>query len=62
MNRQDPFNEGEAAARARRRRNLAIALGLVAFILIVFTTTMIRLAQNTADRRGATLEAQVAHV
>ena len=48
MNRQDPFGEGPVAAQARRRRNLAIALGLVAFIVNVFATTMIRTGQNSA--------------
>ena len=51
MSRSDPFNEGPAAARARRRRSLAIALGLVAFMVIIFATTAVRLVQNT--RAGA---------
>ena len=42
----DPFNEGPVAAKARRRRSLAIALGLVAFMAIVFVTTAVRLVQN----------------
>ena len=46
MNRKDPFGEGPTAAQARRRRNIAIALGLVLFIVLVFSTTMIRLGQN----------------
>ena len=46
MNRKDPFREGDTAAEARRRRSLAIALGLVAFVVIVFLTTLIRMGQN----------------
>ncbi|MGV6820491.1 MAG: protoheme IX farnesyltransferase [Parvularcula sp.] len=32
---------------ARNKRNLAVALGIVAFIVLVFGTTVLRLAQNT---------------
>ena len=49
MNRKDPFGEGEVAAQARRRRNLAIALGLVAFIVAVFATTIIRMGQGSGQ-------------
>ncbi|UQV17685.1 hypothetical protein MU852_12730 [Brevundimonas albigilva] len=38
---------------ARKRRNLFIALGLVAFIILVFLTTVLRLQQNQADARAA---------
>ncbi|XBQ16330.1 MAG: hypothetical protein ABL308_00280 [Oceanicaulis sp.] len=31
---------------ARKRRNLAIALGLVAFIVLIFLTTVLRLTHN----------------
>ncbi len=34
---------------ARKRRNLWIALGLVAFIVLVSTTTVLRLHQNQDD-------------
>ena len=37
---------------ARKRRNLWIALGLVAFIVLVFLTTFLRLKQNLADRKA----------
>ena len=40
-----PLSEEEAVARARR--NKSIAFGVVAFIVIVFATTVLRLAQNT---------------
>jgi t-SNARE complex subunit (syntaxin) len=43
---RDPFNEGQAAARARRMRSLAIAFVLIAFVVLVFTSTVIRLASN----------------
>lgn len=38
---------------ARKRRNLFIALGLLAFIILVFLTTVLRLQQNQADARAA---------
>lgn len=44
--RRDPFNEGEAAAKARRQRSLMIALGLIAFILLIFVVTLIKLGAN----------------
>ncbi len=43
---QDPFQEGPTAARARRWRSLAIAVALIAFVAVVFTSTIIRLAGN----------------
>lgn len=36
--------------RARNRRSLAIALGLVAFVVLVFVVTIVRLGGNVADR------------
>ena len=50
MSGSDPFREGPDAAQARRRRSVAIALGLVAFALIVFVVTAVRLTQNIASR------------
>ena len=41
---KDPFGEGPAAAKARRMRSLGIALALVAFVLVVFVVSMIKLA------------------
>lgn len=38
---------------ARKRRNLWIALGLVAFMVLVFLTTFLRLKQNIADSRAS---------
>lgn len=42
----DPWNEGEKAAKARRGRSLAIALGLVAFVVLVFVITVVKLSAN----------------
>ena len=42
--------------RARKRRNVWIAWALVAFIVLVFATTVLRLQQNQAAER-ALLEA-----
>ncbi|WP_337185913.1 hypothetical protein [Phenylobacterium sp.] len=46
----DPKREDDAAARARRGRNIAIAVGLVAFAVIVYVVTIVRLGANVADR------------
>ena len=43
---KDPFNEGPEAAKARRARNIAIALGLCAFVAIVFVITLVKLSGN----------------
>jgi hypothetical protein len=37
---------------ARKRRNVWIALGLVAFMLLLFTTTFLRMMHNQADARA----------
>jgi hypothetical protein len=42
----DPFREGPEAARARRMRSIVIALALLAFVVLVFVTSIIKLAQN----------------
>jgi hypothetical protein len=46
----DPSHEGEDFAKARRGRNIAIALGLVAFVIIVFVVTLVRLGGSVANR------------
>lgn len=46
----DPLRETDAAARARRGRNLAIALGLVAFVVLVYVVTILRMGGNVAAR------------
>lgn len=42
----NPFNEPPAVARARRSRSWAIALGLVAFVVLVFVITLLKLSHN----------------
>ena len=44
----DPKAESEQARRARNGRNIAIALGLIAFVIIVFIVTITRLSGNVA--------------
>jgi hypothetical protein len=44
----DPKAESDAARRARNGRNIAIALGLLAFVAIVFIVTITHLAGNVA--------------
>jgi hypothetical protein len=46
----DPNAESEAFRKARRGRNLAIALGLAAFVILIFAVTVIRLGANVAVR------------
>ena len=50
MSSQNPFGESDAAAKARRRRSIALALGLVAFIIVVFAVTIAKLGSHVADR------------
>jgi hypothetical protein len=42
----NPYNESPVAAQARRRRSLFLALGLVAFVIIVFIVTIVKLKGN----------------
>lgn len=44
----DPRNESDAARRARSGRNIALALGLAAFVAIVFFVTLAHLGANVA--------------
>jgi hypothetical protein len=46
----DPSHEGEDFAKARRGRNIALAIGLVAFVIIVFVVTVVRLGGSVANR------------
>lgn len=48
MSARDPWNEGDQAAKARRGRSLAIALGLLAFVAIVFIITIVKIGGNVA--------------
>jgi hypothetical protein len=43
---KDPWNEGQAAAWARRGRSLAIAFGLIAFVVLVFVITIVKLSAH----------------
>jgi hypothetical protein len=45
-NLKDPFDEGPEAAKARRNRSVAIALGLVAFIALVFVISIIKMSNG----------------
>ncbi len=42
--------EQDAAARARKGRNIALGLGLVAFVILMFVVTVVRLGANVANR------------
>ncbi|MFN9927410.1 MAG: hypothetical protein ACK53I_10790 [Phenylobacterium sp.] len=46
----EPRREDSDAARARRGRNIAIALGLVAFVIIVYLVTVVRMGASVATR------------
>lgn len=39
----DPFHETEAFRKARRGRNIAIALGLGAFVILVFVVSILKM-------------------
>jgi hypothetical protein len=43
---KNPFGESAAAAAARRRRNLVLGLGLVAFVILIFVVTIVKLKGN----------------
>ena len=47
----DPLQEGAAAVKARKKRSLAIALGLVAFVALVFAVTLVQFGRNAAAHR-----------
>ena len=40
------MSEGPDAGRARNARNIALALGLAAFVVLVFVITIVRLGAN----------------
>ena len=46
----DPNREGEDFAKARRGRNIAIALGLVAFVVIVYVVSIVRMGGDVLTR------------
>lgn len=39
----NPFGESNTAAKARRRRSLVLALGLTAFVILIFVVTLVKL-------------------
>jgi hypothetical protein len=43
---KNPFGESQSAAKARRRRNVVLALGLVAFVILIFVVTLVKLKGN----------------
>lgn len=44
------MNNDQDADRARRMRNIVIALGLVAFVVLIFVITYVRLQGNVGVR------------
>jgi len=42
----NPFGESDTAAKARRRRSVVLALGLVAFVILIFVVTLVKLQGN----------------
>ncbi len=42
----DPKDENAAFRKARTARNVALALGLAAFVVLVFVVTLVRLKGN----------------
>ena len=46
----DPNREGEDFAKARRGRNIAIAVGLVAFVVIVYMVSIVRMGGSVLER------------
>jgi hypothetical protein len=59
--RNDPFREGLAAARARRARSLGIALALIAFVVVVFIVSMIKIAAASHTPGGAHVQCVSVH-
>ncbi len=45
-----PKVDAEAFRKARSGRNIALGLGLVAFVIIVFAVTVIRMGANAAPQ------------
>ena len=48
-NQPNPFGESDVAAKARRRRSMVLGLGLVAFVILVFIVTIVRLGGHVFD-------------
>jgi len=45
---KNPFGEAPDVARARRARSGSIARGLLAFLVIIFVITVVKLSANVA--------------
>ncbi len=45
----DPQNESREAAKARGRRNLVIGVTLVAFVILTFVVTIVRLGGHVFE-------------
>ncbi|GAA0868524.1 hypothetical protein GCM10009116_05700 [Brevundimonas basaltis] len=45
---------------ARKKRNLALAGALIVFIVLVFTTTVLKMKGNLDDRKEAATAGQIA--
>lgn len=43
---RNPFGESDAASKARRRRSVVLALGLIAFVILIFVVTLVKLKGN----------------
>jgi len=48
--RQDPFGEGQNAAKARRFRSIAIAVALILFVGLVFAVSVLRFSGHGAPQ------------
>ena len=44
----DPNTEDPVAAKARRGRNLLLAGALVAFVILIFVVTIVKISHNVA--------------
>ncbi|MDI1364661.1 MAG: hypothetical protein PSX79_07320 [bacterium] len=42
--------ETDAAQKARKARNIALGLGLLAFVILIFVVTVVRIGGNVAHR------------
>ncbi len=43
-----PYRESAAATKARRSRSIAMAFGLIAFVVLVFVVTLLKLSRHAA--------------
>jgi len=45
-----PIRPEDAEAKARKARNIALALGLAAFVILIFVVTLVKLGGNVVNR------------